>query len=365
MLNYYQILGVSQTATTAEIKAAFKKLAIQYHPDKNPNNKEAEENFKLINEAYQILNDAYKKSIYDQKLFYNEEVTNRTFQKNTQSTTQKKTYTTTFRRRAYKNTGYDPRLQVIIFFGFFSCLLLAWLIYSFIENYAAKNNYNSALKFYKNKQYDLALAKVHEAVLQDDSNLQAYYLKGLLISEYKNDRRGAIYCFDRCIIYGQGETEKTAEKLGTLPDFYFQRGLCHYAKGAFTQAIADFEHTLKFDAKNEKALLLCGDIYLNKYYQLRVAYNYYQRLLILNPKQENALLGRAITLFHASRYTSSIKELDKIVANKPQEGKAYYYLGRNHLLYYKDSITACENFKKASQFGVSQADYYVNTLCKR
>ncbi len=364
MLNYYQILGVSQTATSSEIKTAFKKLAIQHHPDKNPNNKESEETFKLINEAYQVLNDAYKKSIYDQKLFYREDINTKTFQKQTQNSATKKTYKTTFRRRAYKGTGYDPRLHILTLGGFFLCLLLAWLIYSFIENHAAKNNYDAALKFYQNKEYELALAKVHDAVLQDDSNLQAYYLKGLLISEYKKDKAGAMYCFDRCIVYGQGETEKADNKLGILPDFYFQRGICNYEKKSFSQALTDFEHTLKFNPKHEKALLFCGDIHLNKYSQIQMAYNYYQKLLNLNPNQENALLGRAITLFYAGRYTNSIKELEKIVKTKPNEGSAYYYLGRNHLVYKKDSIKCCQNFEKASQLGIQQAQYFVKALCK-
>ena len=64
-LSYYEILQVSKDATTAEIKKAYRKLAVQYHPDKNPGDKEAEEKFKLINEAYAILSDEEKRRVYD------------------------------------------------------------------------------------------------------------------------------------------------------------------------------------------------------------------------------------------------------------------------------------------------------------
>ena len=64
-VDYYEILQVSRDATGAEIKKAYRKLALKYHPDKNPGDKEAEERFKLINEAYGVLSDEEKRSIYD------------------------------------------------------------------------------------------------------------------------------------------------------------------------------------------------------------------------------------------------------------------------------------------------------------
>ena len=64
--DYYEVLGVDRNADEQAIKKAYRKLAMKYHPDRNPDNKEAEEKFKEVNEAYEVLSDATKRQNYDQ-----------------------------------------------------------------------------------------------------------------------------------------------------------------------------------------------------------------------------------------------------------------------------------------------------------
>ena len=63
--DYYEVLGLEKGASEQEIKRAFRKMAMKYHPDRNPGDKEAEEHFKEVNEAYSVLSDPEKKANYD------------------------------------------------------------------------------------------------------------------------------------------------------------------------------------------------------------------------------------------------------------------------------------------------------------
>ena len=64
--DYYEILGVSKDADEKQLKSAYRKLAMKYHPDQNAGNPEAEEKFKEVGEAYEVLSDESKRRIYDQ-----------------------------------------------------------------------------------------------------------------------------------------------------------------------------------------------------------------------------------------------------------------------------------------------------------
>ena len=63
--DYYEVLGVTRAVTEQELKSAYRKLALQFHPDRNPNNPDAEEKFKEVSEAYAVLADTDKRAVYD------------------------------------------------------------------------------------------------------------------------------------------------------------------------------------------------------------------------------------------------------------------------------------------------------------
>lgn len=373
MLNYYEILEVSQYASQTEIKAAFKKMAVRYHPDKNPDDKVAEDKFKLVNEAYQVLGNEYKKSVYDQRLFYKDE--NKSYQSSTGTSGTQKRYYTTYRRRTYKGYNpYNPQLHLLAVGGFVLSLVFVWLIYTLIENHYSEKNYRLAFDLYQKKQYQAAFDKVQEAILQNDTNVQAYYLRGLLLADYFKEPKNALYCFSRCIIYGRDAAppEKNKYILGELSDFYLQRAKCFYRTNLYAQAVKDFEEVLKIgkndkrtNEKNEEEILTTiADIYLFKQNNLSLANKYYQKILDKKPTHTAALLGRAVVHFNLRNYKFCIGELERLAVTETQNSNLYYFLGSSYLIYKKDTAVACQKLKQAANLGKNEAEILLKKCCK-
>jgi curved DNA-binding protein CbpA len=293
--NYYQILGIPSNASAAVIKAAYKNLAKQFHPDINPDNSQAEEQFKLINEAYQTLSKPAKKASYDQQLFVQHLVPEApTFQYQT-------SYTTNYHRN-FEFGRYQPKneqtktrssinpqegnLKFYILSFFFLVIIgaLGLILGHFMNQYAAKEHLEEGNKYLQNKQYEQADGEFDAAIEFNEALSDAYFGKGLIMLDHSKNHKKAILYFSAAINISDtvqaSYFEKRAysfyaleayqnalndinialkfPKIQTGENYYF-RGMCKTKLGLEKSACPDFQSALKlnFQHAEEKILQYC------------------------------------------------------------------------------------------------------------
>jgi curved DNA-binding protein CbpA len=198
MQNLYEILEVKKDATPEEIKSSYKRLALLYHPDRNPNNPEAEEYFKIITHAYQILSDDNLRKQYDYKQKLNKIYTENPTQYSTNSSTQI-FYTppqTAQNYTPYENS-YDPinyitqKGQKKILFGTIMVLFLlitTGLYFGWYMNERkAYVHLESAKKNIQSKEFKQALSNLNMSIKYKKDLVEARLLKAdIYLKELEN-----------------------------------------------------------------------------------------------------------------------------------------------------------------------------------
>ena len=213
MENLYHVLGVNRYASQEEIRAAFKKLAFRYHPDKNPGNKAAEEKFKRINNAYQVLSDLKKRGLYDLKIEYQSFYTQRTTRRptNTPPVNQQKRKKRTGAARAYQykkkheqviRENYRANLWAV---GIFSVITMIFLV--FVQS----NKYLEQQKQYKQQaEIENVLTEADELYEKGEYS-RAFDTIEFLMSKYNHST------------YLKAYRQELIDDLKGVGDFYFSK----------------------------------------------------------------------------------------------------------------------------------------------
>lgn len=242
-LDYYKILGVNKNASHDEIKKAYKKLAVKYHPDKNEGELLSEEIFKSVKEAYDTLSDTHKKSRYDNLQTYKKQTSTHSAQT---ARPKAKTYT---KNHVNKNESISNTKVAIIGVSvilFITTIALA--VYPAMNKWASNDKLASAYKSAEMQNWAEAQVQSSEAIALWDENGKAYLLRGQINgSRYFKDYRQAISDFNAAesllpsdSILGEhyymmakahhefGDTETACEKLKNSLDKGFERAIEDY-----------------------------------------------------------------------------------------------------------------------------------------
>jgi curved DNA-binding protein CbpA len=405
MLDYYQILGVPQSATQETIKLAYKKLAFKHHPDRNSGDLKAEEYFKLINEAYQTLSNADKKSKYDFQIYYNQQT--QKIYRNPAPPYQNKDKTVYNRygkydwRNApkYKTAPVykiDKNYFKNQFLALIAMLIVSGLIFglSFINTYLDKKeaeridfinteNILKAQKLYDNGYYREALNLIVNLEKENPIENRFFAEKDEMISKLN------VLAIDQ---FKKRSYLSAADKLEVLKEFQKPMRLntwqllanCYMELEEFKKAVHAFDYILIRDQENIDLILKIAQIYQNQLGNKEKALDYYNEARFQFKKLQSSVYGdafefiinpidlpeayfemfkiRAELMMKENNYNEVIKDCNWAIFLRPDRPEMYYLRAKaKFALDEKDR--ACLDIKRALSRGYSRNSIKIKIKC--
>ena len=361
---YYHILGISPTATTQEVKAAYKRLAVKYHPDKNQGDALAEEMFKQINAAYQTLSNPNKRALYDLRLQYQLErqrvlrqqayQTDPRYYQTRRPAGVTERYYRPIKRETYKFSRKDWYITIAFVAGLITFSLLLKVVMDYVTG---EDKYKTALTYMADGKYSSAHRLLSDAIHFMPENADAYEARAMIELDVYENYPAALDDLNKVL------------KLRDRPSaqVYFMRGRSYQQLEQYQQAEKDLTRAIELNENFWSAYRTRGEVrlfFLGKYKDaiddLTV---YLKNSKPGSDKWVSALTFRgfgysALKDFYAAEQDYRLAaEVDK------QNGRALYLLGRNELEQQK-SDSACVHFYQAYQLGYSAALFEMRMNCQ-
>ncbi len=385
MSNYYDLLGLTKTATIQEIKSAYKKNALKFHPDRNSNTQNpeetqlAEERFKIINEAYQVLSDPFKRANYDGQLEYekarrqeyykqytssgNYSSNNSNYQSKSNSTHQKK----------QTNPNKQPILvfgktEIYIVLGFALMFVVAYFMMNIMTNYSYNTYIEKAQTALKNQNLEEAYHFLSEAKVQKEQDAEINFLLGKIQLEYEKNYSDAIDYFKKALSYSEKDDKEARIKYhNAMADTYF-------LMNEYYLAIEEYKIVGSLGDYNQKILMNIADLYLQKLKDYDKASLYFDKIIEKEPDLVEPYIGKAVAKLQAKDYQAMGQLLDKAIKINPKNSYLWYYKGfyfwekpvlqTNQEIKENNKKNACESWKIALNYGNQDAQNPLNQYCK-
>ena len=409
MINYYHILGISKKASQKEIKEAYRKLALRYHPDKNPGNAYAEERFKEISHAYQVLRDSEKKAQHDFALVYeslNEQTSayssasnpyTNSYGQGPAGPSPNQTRGTRARRPVFRTAPINDRQNLVATawaFGIFFVLAVMAIAFSSYRSYRqeklrieqselAINLFQRAEQAYQQQNYGYSLHLLKTIGSEHQIPYDANRLKQETLQRLEEH---ANHYFE------QQEYEKAAEFFQLIVQNQERYDALVYAKLVSSyEMMADYPHAIEaykqvisaepltIEARNRLAsLYLKQQDYEQalKYYlqASEIVENEYQNFygkayaLMVNPGKTpdshyQLHCGLGETYSHLGRYKEADSSFKWAIFLRPDSPEAYYLKGLN-MHKALQTREACKAWEEARKKGSKEAAEKLKAFCK-
>jgi curved DNA-binding protein CbpA len=361
--NYYLILELVNFSSREAVKGAFKRLAFQYHPDRNPDNSEAEEMFKLINEAYRVLNDPNKKYRYDELLrtgatpaktvVVNHEGKETTYY-------QRPNPDPRYRRRAplgftAKAREVNPYLPTNTQMGFIAVGLIIYLFFLVRTVFVVSSRimYHLALEAVEQRNYRLAYDRLNTATANSPSDYQIFALKAKVCAEHLQYYYEAAECYTQAIKHAPS----------FRAEYFLQRGLAlSHLRERKMEAIFDFNHATPYYLNEEKVLQQIADAYYSQIRNYDKALEYYAKLLRFRPRDPKLYQRMGDIELELKQYDRALAQFDLAIVLEGKSSHLYYQRAICHY-FLQDKPRTCGDWQRAQQLNPNLRDADLEYFC--
>ena len=392
MQDFYEALGVSRTASQSQIKAAFKKMAMRYHPDHNPGNKQAEETFKFLNEAYRTLSNPLKRSRYDSRFnIITDEVNEAYWQE--------------IKRKRYQQWRHSRDNHYRVDRNYFRIQGLAFLVFLVIAGFCfavihSAHYYVRQQQMEKWRANSLQLEQVnglfgqgkfHDAFTlirameeRDPLDFRFGFVRDSLVGALRKqadhefgqkDFRSAVSHYLVLKNYERPVRYETLENMS----------LCQFYLGNYKESLEAMKHLHNQQPGDLGLVYRIGRINLEKLDNPQEALHYFNMgkklfkenlsrvygnafQIVMNPSDVpdiyySIFRGRAMANMKLGHYADAVTDCNWAIFLRPEEGEAYY-LRATVNINARDYSAVCADINKAREYGSEQAGLISNRYCR-
>ena len=368
--NHYHVLGVPATATPVDIKLAYKRLAVQLHPDKHGGNPIYEERFKAVAVAYRILNDPARRAAYDQQLRQAEQRLAEAQRQQEYRVQGQRVYGVpmpppaplrTRRPAASAERHYRSipkqrkftRRDYILTFGFLAGLLFFVMIVKLtMDHVTAVSNYEDGLAAYGRRKWETANAYFTEALHFKPTYKQALKRRAEIQQLINRNYRDAGNDYAAAL----RETDDPTERATLL----YRLAQCQVQLGQIASAERNLTNALKLDSTQSGAWLARGEVRLFEQRRFPGAIHDFtaglrHRSIVGRSMPTKYLTYRGLAYFKLQDLTQARQDYRRVLEANPRNGQVHFLLGR---VAQQEGNTpaACEFFRRAVLLGYIYAD---------
>lgn len=395
MTNYYKVLGIDQSADAKQIKAAYKRLAMEYHPDRNPGNKQAEEVFKIVNEAYHTLSDSLKKSRHDAHFKPEASITAEEWiEINKRKYRAVKKDVPQGVRKYYKVDRDYYKMQAIAVLAFLVLAGFSYMILTTTTYFSKQKNEKQylatrdGLKYagilFNDGRFDDAFTNIRSLKEKDPAAFRVSYTRDSLVSELRSmatkkfrskDFAAATTLYLTLQKHEQPVSVETIEKVA----------MCQYYLGNYKESLQAMKHLHNQHPNNLELVYSIGMINLEKLEDPAEALKYFTLGADLFTENLNKIYGsgfettmnpadapeiyfdifqsRAQSNIVLNNFEDAIKDCDQAIFLRPKKGEPYKLraIANSGL---KKFNTVCNDIDSAKRLGASDIETLQKKYCR-